>query len=53
MCRVSRNQAKVSIPVQQDQDRHDGRIEVITEPTRASRREAFVGEDYFCQDRMY
>ena len=34
--RVPRNQPKVSILVQQDQDCHDGRTEVITEPTAAS-----------------
>jgi len=40
-CGVPRNQPKVYILVQQDQDRQDGRTEVITEPTVASRREAF------------
>lgn len=39
--------------MQQDQDRQDGRTEVITEPTMASQLEAFAGEDYFCQDKMY
>ena len=29
------NLAKVSIPVQQDQDRQDGRTDVIPEPTTA------------------
>ena len=38
---VLRNQPKVSILVQQDQDRQDGRTEVINEPTAASRPEAF------------
>ena len=38
---VPRNQPKVSILVQQDQDRHDSKTEVITEPTAASRPEAF------------
>ena len=38
---VPRNQPKVSILVQQDQDRQDGRTEIITEPTAASRRGAF------------
>ena len=38
---VPRNQPKVSILVQQDQDRQDGRTEVIGEPTAASRPEAF------------
>ena len=33
---VPRNQPKVSILVQQDQDRQDGRTEVINEPTAAS-----------------
>ena len=40
-CGVPRNQPKVSILVQQDQDRQDGRTEVIDEPTAASRPEAF------------
>ena len=43
----------VSIPVQQDQDRQDGRMEVIADPTTASPPEAFAGEDYFCQDSLY
>ena len=34
--RVPRNQPKVYILVQQDQDRQDDRAEVITEPTAAS-----------------
>ena len=38
---VPRNQPKVSILVQQDQDRQDGRMEDITEPSAASRLEAF------------
>ena len=38
---VPRNQPKVSILVQQDQDYQDGRTEVITEPTAASQPEAF------------
>ena len=50
---VPRNQAKVSISVQHDQDRQDGRTEVITAPTAASPPEAFAGKDYFCQDRLY
>ena len=36
---VLRNQPKLSILVQQDQDHQDGRTEVITEPTVASRPE--------------
>ena len=43
---VPRNQPKVFILVQQDQDRQDGRTEVITEPTAASRLEAF------CRQRL-
>ena len=39
--RVPRNQPKVSILVQQDQDHQDDRMEVITEPPAASRPEAF------------
>ena len=39
--------------MQQDQDRQDDRTEVIGEPTTASRPEAFTGEDYFCQDKLY
>ena len=38
---VLRNQPKVSILVQQDRDRQDGRTE------------AFVGEDYFHQDKIH
>ena len=38
---VPRNQPKVSILVQQDQECQDGRMEVIDEPTGASRPEAF------------
>ena len=38
---VPRNQPKVSILVQRDQDRQDGRTEVIDESTVASRPEAF------------
>ena len=37
---VLKNQPKVSILVQQDQDHQDGRMEVIAEPTTASRPEA-------------
>ena len=33
---VPRNQPKVFILMQQDQDRQDGRMEVITEPIAAS-----------------
>ena len=33
---VPRNQPKVSILVQQDHDRQDGRVKVIAEPTAAS-----------------
>ena len=51
--RSPRNQTKVSIPMQQDQDRQDGRTEVIAEPTAASRPELFAGDDHFSQDRMY
>ena len=50
---VPRKQPKVSIPVQQDQDREDGRTEVINEPTTTSRPESFAGQYYFCQDCMY
>ena len=51
--RVPRNLPKVSIPVQQDQDRQDSRMEVITEPTAASQPEAFRGKYYFNRDKMY
>ena len=51
--RDPRNHPKVSILVQQDQDRQDGRTEVIAEPTAVSRPEAFAGEDYFCQDSTF
>ena len=50
---VPRNQVKVSILVQQDQDRQDGRTEVIVEPGAASPPEPLAGEDYFCQDSLY
>ena len=50
---VSRNQPNVSILVQQDQDRQDGRTEVIVEPKTASPPEPLAGEDYFCQDSLY
>ena len=53
MCRVPRNQPKVSILVQRDQYRQAGRTEVITEPTTASRPEPLAGKDYFCQDSLY
>ena len=43
---VPENQPKVSILVQQDQDRQDDRTEVITEPTA-------VDEDHFSQDSLY
>ena len=36
MCGVPRDQPKVSILVQQDQDRQDDGTEVIAEPTAAS-----------------
>ena len=49
---ASRNQPKVSILVQQDQDRQDGRMEVTADPTAASPLEAFPGEDYFCQNNL-
>jgi hypothetical protein len=39
--------------VQQDQDRQDGRTDVITEPTAASRPEALQAKTTFHQDRMY
>ena len=48
-----RNWPKVSILVQQDQDRQDGMTEVITDPTAVSQPDAFAGEDHFSQDRMY
>ena len=44
---------KVSIPVQRDQDRQDGRTEVIMEPTAVSPSELFAGEVCFCQDSLY
>ena len=50
---VPRNQPKVSISVQQDQDHQDGRREVIAEPTTASRPEALQAKTTFCQDKMY
>ena len=50
---VPRDQLKVSIPVQQDQDRQDGRTEVITENTMASGSEALQAKITFSQDKMY
>ena len=50
---VLRNQPKVSILVQQDQDCQDSRTEVIAEPTAKSRPQAFAGEDNFSQYKMY
>ena len=49
--RVPRNQPKVSILVQQDQDRQDGRTEVIAEPTTASRPEALQVKTTFVRIR--
>ena len=43
----------VSISMQQDQDREDGRTEVIAEPTTVSRPEALQAKTTFCQDKMY
>ena len=39
------HQAKASISVQQDQDRRNGRMEVIVEPKPASPPESLAGED--------
>ena len=50
---VPMHQAKVSIAVHRDQDKQDGRAEVIAEPTAASPPEPLAGEDYFCQDSLY
>lgn len=50
---VPRNQLKVFIPVQRDQDRQDGRTDVIAEPTAASRPGALQEKTTFCQDKMY
>ena len=50
---VPRNRAKVSISVQQDHDRQDGRTKVITEPTMASGLEALQAKTTFRQDKMY
>ena len=44
---VSRNQPKVSILVQQDQDRQDGGTRVIAEPTAASPPEALQAKTTF------
>ena len=43
---VPRHQAKVSISVQQDQGRKDGRMEVTVDPKMASPPEPFAGEDH-------
>ena len=50
---VPRHHAKVSILVEQDQDRQDDRTEVIAKPTAASPLEPFAGKDYFCRDSLY
>ena len=39
------HQAKAPISVQQDQDRRNGRMEVIVEPRKASPPEPLTGED--------
>jgi hypothetical protein len=39
--------------MQQDQDRQDGRTEVITEPTMVSESEALQAKNTFRQDKMY
>ena len=43
---MQRHQPKVTIPVQRDQYQHDGRMEVITEPTTASPPESLACEDH-------
>ena len=48
-----RYQAKVTIPVQRDQDQPDGQTEVTVEPKAASPLEPLACEDYFCQDKLY
>ena len=47
---VPRNQPKVSISMQQDQDHQDGRTEVITEPTVVSGLEVLQAKTTFSQD---
>ena len=42
---IREHQAKASISVQQDQDRRNGRKEVIVEPKQASPPEPLTGED--------
>ena len=51
--RVPKESPKVSIPVQQDQDRQDGRADVIIEHTAASQPEDLHAKTTFCQDKMY
>ena len=41
-----RHQAKVTIPVQRDQDQPDGRTEVTVEPKTASPPELLAAEDH-------
>ena len=53
VCGFPKHPPKVSIPVQQDQDHELGRMDVITEPTSASRPEALQAKTSFSQDRMY
>ena len=50
---VPRHQAKVSVSVQRDQDRQDGKTGVTMEPKAASPPEPFADEDHFCQDKLY
>ena len=50
---VPRNQPKVSILVQQDQDCQDDKTEVTMEPKTVPPQEPLAGEDCFCQDNLY
>ena len=50
---VPRQQGKVAMSVQQDQDQEDGKTEIIVEPKAALPPELFAGEDRFCQDSLY
>ena len=48
---ILRNQPKVSILVQQDQDRQDGRMEVIWSPSQRHRQGLLQARTNFSQDK--
>ena len=50
---MPRHQAKVTIPVQRDQEQPDGRTEVTVEPKTASPPEPMQAKTTFSQDNLY